>query len=209
MELDDLKTSWNALDKRLAETEIVNMRMVKEMVSQKTKSAFNGIVGHNLYNFVVSLVIIGFVFPYVWMHTPISSTSFVIVEACMLIGLTPVVRKLMLLSKFDVDGKNLSESSRLILDYKRVCLDDPLWTIAVVTLAFVGFYISELGFNTSVDYGFSNRVWVVVALTLLTFALAFVIGVWQRRRHARQMKDIEHGLEELRDFEKKDIIHQV
>ena len=33
MELDDLKTSWNALDKRLAETEIVNMRMVKEMVS--------------------------------------------------------------------------------------------------------------------------------------------------------------------------------
>ena len=63
-----MKTSWNALDKRLAETEIVNMRMVKEMVSQKTKSAFNGIVGQNIYTFVVILVIIGFVFPYVWMH---------------------------------------------------------------------------------------------------------------------------------------------
>ena len=182
-------------------TEIVNMRMVKEMVSQKTKTAFNGIVGHNLYNFVVSLVIIAFVFPYVWMHTPISTTSFVIVEALMLIGLTPVVRKLLLLSKFDVEGKSLSESSRLILNYKKVCHDDPLWTIGVVALAFVGFYVSELGFNTAVDYGFSNRVWIVAVLTLLTFALAFVIGTWQRRRHAQQMQEIERGLEELKDFE--------
>ena len=201
MELDDLKTSWNALDKRLAETEIVNMRMVKEMVSQKTKSAFNGIVGHNLYNFVVTLIIIGFVFPYVWMNTPISTTSFAIVEALMLIGLTPIVRKLMLLSKFDVDGKSLSESSRLILNYKKACHDETFWTIAVVALAFVGFYISELGFNTAVDYGFSNRVWVVVGLTLLTFALAFVIGMWQRRRHTQQMQEIERGLEELKEFE--------
>ena len=201
MELDDLKTSWNALDKLLAETEIVNMRMVKEMVSQKTKSAFNGIVGHNLYNFVVSLVIMGFVFPYVLMHTPISTTSFAIVEAVMLIGLIPVVRKLLLLSQFNVDGKNVSELSRLVLKYKKACHDDPYWTIIGVTLGFVGFYISELGFNTAVDYGFSNRLWVVVGLTLLTFALAFVIGLWQRRRHAQQMQEIERGLEELKEFE--------
>lgn len=200
MELDELKNSWNVLNKRLDDSEVVNLRVVKEMISQKTKSAFNGIVGHNLYNFVASLAIIGFVFPYVWMHTPISTTSFVIVEVLMLTGLVPVVRKLMLLSKFDVEGKNLNESSRLILNYKKACHDDPFWTIAVVTLAFVGFYVSELGFNTAVDYGFSNRVWIVVALTLLTFALAYVIGLWQRRRHAQQMQEIERGLEELKEF---------
>ena len=201
MELDDLKTSWNALDKRLAEKEIVNMRMVKELVSQKTKSAFNGIVGHNLYNFIVTLVIMGFVFPYVWMHTPISTTSFAIVEAVMIVGLVPIIKKLLLLSKFDVDGKNVSELSRLVLNYKKACHDDPYWTITGVTLGFVGFYISELGFNTAIDYGFSNRVWVVVGLTLLTFALAFVIGLWQRRRHAQQMQEIERGLDELKEFE--------
>ena len=201
MELDDLKTSWNALDKRLAEKEIVNMRMVKELVSQKTKSAFNGIVGHNLYNFIVTLVIMGFVFPYVWMHTPISTTSFAIVEAVMIVGLVPIVKKLLLLSKFDVDGKNVSELSRLVLNYKKACHDDPYWTITGVTLGFVGFYISELGFNTAIDYGFSNRVWIVVGLTLLTFALAFVIGLWQRRRHAQQMQEIERGLKELKEFE--------
>ena len=119
----------------------------------------------------------------------------------MLIGLIPVVRKLLLLSQFNVDGKNVSELSRLVLKYKKACNDDPYWTITGVTLGFVGLYISELGFNTAVDYGFSNRLWVVVGLTLLTFALAFVIGLWQRRRHAQQMQEIERGLEELKEFE--------
>ena len=202
MELDDLKTSWNALDKRLAETEIVNMRMVKEMVSQKTKSAFNGIVGQNLYNFVVTLVIMGIVFPYVWMHTPISTTSFVIVEGAMAVGLILQIWKLLMLSKFNLEDKSTSELRGLVLNYRKLCENEKLCTIAIVAVAFIAFYILELGFNTTADYQFGvDRVLLVVGLTLLTFALAFVIGIWQRRRHAQQMQEIERGLEELKEFE--------
>ena len=202
MELDELKTSWNALDKRLAETEIVNMRMVKEMVSQKTKSAFNGIVGQNLYNFVVTLVIMGIVFPYVWMHTPISTTSFVIVEGAMAVGLILQIWKLLMLSKFNLEDKSTSELRGLVLNYRKLCENEKLCTIAIVAFAFIAFYILELGFNTTADYQFGvDRVVLVVGLTLLTFALAFVIGIWQRRRHAQQMQEIERGLEELKEFE--------
>lgn len=202
MELDDLKTSWNAFDKRLAETEIVNMRMVKEMVSQKTKTAFEHIVGHNIYGFVVTLFIMCIVFPYVWMNTPITLTSFVIVEGAMAIGLIPQIQKLLLLSKFNLGDKTTSELSALVLRYKKVYHSEKLWTIAIVATAFIAFYISELGFNTEADYQLGiNRVLLVVGLTLLTFALAFVIGLWQRRRHAQQMQEIERGLAELREFE--------
>ena len=202
MELDDLKTSWNALDKRLAETEIVNMRMVKEMVSHKTKSAFNGIVGHNLYSFVVTLIIMGVVFPYVWMHTPITLTSFVIVECAMAVGLILQIWKLLMLSKFNLEDKTTSELSGLVLHYKKFCHNEKLWTTAIVATAFIAFYISELGFNTEANYQLgTHRVLLVVGLTLLTFVLAFIIGVWQRRRHAQQMQEIERGLEELKDFE--------
>ena len=45
MELEALKASWNKLDERLAETEIVNLRVVKEMIQQKTKSAYESIIG--------------------------------------------------------------------------------------------------------------------------------------------------------------------
>ena len=202
MELDELKNSWNALDKRLAETEIVNMRMVKEMVSQKTKSAFNGIVGHNIYSLVVTLIIMGIVFPNVWMHTPITLTSFIIIKCAMALGLIIQIWKLLMLSKFNLEDKTASELNGLVLHYKKVCHKEKYWTIAIVATAFIAFYISELCFNTEANYQLStNRVLLVVVLTLLTFALAFVSGLWQHRRHAQQMQEIERGLEELKEFE--------
>ena len=203
MELDDLKTSWNAIDNRLAETEIVNMRMVKEMVSQKTKTAFEHIVRHNIYGAVVTLMIMCIVFPYVWMNTPITLTSFLIVEGAMAIGLIPQAQKLLLLSKFNLVEKTTSELSGLVLGYKKVCHSEKLWTTFIVAAAFIAFYISELGFNTEAGYSFAaDRIAVVVGLTLLTFGVALAIGLWQRSRHAQQMQEIERGLEELREFEK-------
>ena len=202
MELDELKTSWNALDKRLAETEVVSLRMVKEMIQQKTKSAYNGIVGQHLYSFVVNVLIIGFLFPYIYMNTPMRAISFAIVEAVMVLGLIPIIWKLSLLSKFDMGGKSCNELSRLVLRYKQLCHRQKYWGIAVVCLAMVAFYIIELGFNPTAGYVFETpRVLLVVGLTLFTFATAFVLGLWQRRRHAQQMREIERGLEELREFE--------
>lgn len=202
MELDELKTSWNALDKRLAETEIVNLRVVKEMIQQKTKSAYNGIVGQNLYFFVVNVLIIGILFPYIYMNTPIRTISFAIVEAMMILGLIPIIWKLSLLSKFDMGGMSCNELSRLVLRYKQISHQQKYWGIAAVCLAMVAFYIIELGFNPTAGYAFeANRVLIVIGLTLFTFAMAFVLGLWQRRRHAQQMLEIERGLEELREFE--------
>ena len=201
MELDDLKTSWNALDKRLAETEIVNMRMVKEMVSQKTKSAFDSIVGHNIYNLVVCVLIICVVFPYVYMNTPIRPISFAIVEGIMVIGLIPQIWKISLLSKFDLGGKKCNELSGLVLRYKKVCHHEKLWMIAGVCLAMVAFYISELGFNKEAGYDLGMRLVLPVGLSILTFALGLVFAKWQLRRHAQQMQEIERGLDELKEFE--------
>lgn len=201
MELDNLKTSWNALDKRLAETEIVNMRMVKEMVSQKTKTAFDGIMGHNIYNLVVCTLIICVVFPYVYMNTPIRPLSFAIVEGMMVIGLIPQIWKLSLLSKFDLGGKKCNELSSLVLQYKKVCHHEKIWIIAGVCLAMVAFYILELGFNKEAGYELGTRLILPLGLSVLTLGLGLVFAKWQLRRQAQQMREVERGLEELKDFE--------
>ena len=202
MELEALKACWNKLDERLAETEIVNLRMVKEMIQQKTKSAFDHIMGQNIYSFVVNMLIICVVFPFVYLNTPIQTTSFAIVEGVMVIGLIPMLWKLSLLSKFDLGGKSSSELSRLVLTYKKVCHQEKVWMIGAVCLAMIAFYILELGFNTEADYEFSTRLLLPLGLSLLTFGLGFVFAKWQLRRHAQQLQEIERGLEELREFEK-------
>ncbi len=201
MELEEMKASWNAFDKRLAAQEIVNLRVVKEMVAQKTRTAFDGVVGHNLYSFVVTLLMMAVVFPYVYMNTPIATRSFIIIEGVMLIGLAIVVCKLCLLAKIDLGGKKANELSGIVLRYKKICHNETSWSVFAVALALVAFYISELGFNDAAGYVLSARIWLVAGLTLLTFGLAFIIGLWQHRRHAQQMAEIERGLEELKEFE--------
>ena len=200
MELEALKASWNKLDERLAATEIVNLRVVKEMIQQKTKSAYEGIIGQNLYTLVVNFLIICVVFPYVFMNTPIRTVSFAIVEGVMVIGLIPLIWKLMLLSKFDLDKKS-NELSGLVLNYKKICHSEKLWSTILVVAALISFYISELGFNPCYKFEVS-RMLVVVGLTLITFAVGLGIGIYQIRRHTQQLQEIERGLEELREFEK-------
>lgn len=196
-----MKTCWNTFDKRLAESELVNVRIVKELISQKTKTAFDRLSVLNLYTCVANLFVMEVVFPYVFMNTPITITSFILVEAAMAIGLIPHVRKFAILSRFDINRKPLCELDRLILQYRKVRHREWLWTVVSISLAFTAFYVSELGFNQSVSYIFGPKVLIVVVLTLLTLAIACIIGVWQKRLHARQMADIESGLRELAEFE--------
>lgn len=201
MELDELKNSWNALNKRLNDSEVVNLRIVREMIQQKTKSAFDRLFSQNLHSFVVSFAIIAVMFPWIYMHTPISTSSFVIVEVAMVISMIPQIWKLTLLSKFNLEEKKCNELSRLVLRYKQIRHNESIWGIALVALTFVAFYISELCFNEAVTYVFGPKILRVVGMTLLTFALAYVIGLWQHRRHAQQMQEIENGLSELLEFE--------
>ena len=180
----------------------MNLRVVKEVIQQKTKSAYDSILGQNIYNFVVNMLIICVVFPYVYLNTPIQATSFAIVEGVMVIGMIPLVWKLSLLSKFDLNGKSSSELSRLVLTYKKVCHQEKVWLIGAVCLALIAFYILELGFNTKAGYEYSTRLLLPLGLSLLTFGLGLVFAKWQLRRHTQQLREIECGLEELREFEK-------
>lgn len=201
MELDELKAGWNVLNNRLAESEVVNMRLVREMISLKTRSAYDGVCRHNYYNLIVCILIICGVFPYVYINTPIKTFSFMVVEAVMVIGLIPVVQKLSLLSRFNLDGKRCNELQGLVLRYKKVCHQESVWVIALVAIAMVAFYISELFFNDQVNYAFSSRALLPLGLSLLTFGLSFMLAQWQRRRHSRQLQEIEQGLQELKEFE--------
>lgn len=73
--------------------------------------------------------------------------------------------------------------------------------IGAVCLAMIAFYIMELGFNTEADYVLGTKLILPLGLSLLTFALGYVMAKWQLRRHALQLQEIERGLEELREFE--------
>ena len=201
MELEELKAGWNVLDARLQEQEVVNLRLVKEMITHRTQTAHEALYKLNLRNFVVAAVMICVVGPWIYAQTPISPVSFAILEVAMLVGLVPQVWKFALLSRFDLEGKQCNELWSLMLRYKQACHRETLWAVAGFALAAVAFYVSELGFNTEVHYVLSNKVVLVVVFTLLTLGLACAVGLWQHHRNEAQLREIAHGLEELKDFQ--------
>ena len=201
MELEELRASWNVLNERLAENEIVNQRIVKEMISQKTKSAFDKIYQSNIYNLLVIFFMITWLFPWIYMHTPVLPLSFVMVEVVMAIGLILQGRMVYLLSKFDIGQKTSSELMDLTLHYKKAYYEAFRWSVCLVCIVMVAFYVAELGFNENAGYETSIRILLPVGLSLATCAFGYLVGLWQRRRHASQLLEIEEGLRELKDFE--------
>lgn len=200
MELEKLKSRWNTMNQAMSDAEIINMRVVKELISHKTRSAYDSIVMQNVQNIVVNLLILFVVFPYVWMNTPISKTSFAIVEVSLTIGLIPLIWKQCILAKINVTDKKCNELSKLVLQYKKICAHETFATILQACLTMVLFYVSELCFNEYYTYEISAKILIVVGLTIITLLTAFFIGLWQRRRHDELMKEIEDGLEDLREF---------
>ena len=203
MELDELKNSWNLLDKRLSENEVVSQRLVKELIAQKTRTAYDRLYRFHIISFLLEIFMIALVFPFISMHTPISTASFVIVEIGLVLGLIPRIGKITFLSRFDLECKSVSELRGLILRYKQIHHRSNLWIILVVSVTMVAFYISELGFNNAAGYVIDTRIFLVIGSTLITFAIAYIVGLWQRRSHAAQMKEIEKGLQELEEFTKE------
>ena len=63
MNLDEMKNSWNVLNERLEQNEILNKRIIEEMVASKTKSAYDSIYNQELRGLYILLLVALIVLP--------------------------------------------------------------------------------------------------------------------------------------------------
>ena len=63
MNLDEMKNSWNVLNERLEQNEILNKRIIEEMVASKTKSAYDCIYNQELRGLYILLLVALIVLP--------------------------------------------------------------------------------------------------------------------------------------------------
>ncbi len=56
MELEELKNVWTSVDERLKENEMLNKRMVQEMLNNKSNKSLNKLVNTEMFNIIVLLL---------------------------------------------------------------------------------------------------------------------------------------------------------
>ncbi|MBO5225982.1 MAG: hypothetical protein J6B46_06230 [Parabacteroides sp.] len=190
MDLEKMKLGWDALNERLERNEVVNQKIIKEMISAKTKSAYSHVY-RNVKNGLWAIIFNGgVILPIVYMQGAIKVTSFAFLESVLLVGFLYQIYMMYVLSNFNLETKRVDEIMHFVLTYKKLYLYNLKYGIALVLFTIGLFFVLQ---NT---FGVYSLVAVVIFLII-----SMIIGYIQNRSHRQQIKELEFGLEELREFE--------
>lgn len=120
MNLDEMKNSWNVLNERLEQNEILNKRIIEEMVASKTKSAYDCIYNQELRGLYIILLIALIVLPVNrFLGINMKQSSFILLEAVMFLALLFQSVILYNLSKFKLNYVKVNELTRTVLKYRK------------------------------------------------------------------------------------------
>lgn len=191
MEMDELRAGWSVLNERLAQNEILNKRIIKEMIMGRILTAQQRLMwkiigGYTIYIacFILAL------FSHSLFGTPLLIVYMVsgLLIFCTLCGL-PTFFSFYKLSM----EKPLEDSLRRILFYqKSMRLFYPLIIgLAFIILSFLFFYFW--------DFGYNRMTFIYVSASLIMFVGSAIEYRWD----SSKLNAMKKGLEELKEFEEE------
>lgn len=193
MNLEEIKAGWNVLNERLAKNEILNHRIIKEMITTRTRTAYEQVCNWEWWNLSVLLFIGGILFPgemFISGH-PMKWLSFIIAETGILVALIWKILTISYLMKFKLETSKIGELMRLLLIYKRFRWYDKVYGMILGIMLLAAIIIIE---NI---YVLPSALMAIGIMLVLGLSLSFI----QLRTHAQRIKTIEQGLAELKEFE--------
>lgn len=190
MELEQLKQEWAAIDERIANVEIVSRRIVKEMIESKAKSSYENIYKRHIYS-LVNIVLGGIAFAIINMQaeTGLKLTAFTMVEGYIFAGFIYGLYMLRILAKIDVKQGNVDDLLELVLKYRRLYYFNFRTGIPSVIVLIALVYTLQNAFT-----------FATILSAIVCIAIGGVVGYIQHRRYIQKFKEIEAGLDELREF---------
>ncbi|MDL2208549.1 hypothetical protein LJB97_02905 [Parabacteroides sp. OttesenSCG-928-O15] len=191
MDIDKLKENWGSLNERLAQNEILNKRIIQEMIKNRANSAQSRLFRHDLLGLIV-IAIFSALLPIIWLKTNLTFPSFLLLEGTMVLYLGIESWKMSCLLRFNTETKNIYELNRLMLRYRWIVKWNYTYGILIAAIVVIGFFLLQ-GSNIALD---AWRLWTVGAALLIGVVLGFI----QVRFQNKTIAAIEQSLKELEEF---------
>lgn len=194
MELEELKAGWNVLNERLEQNEILNKRIIKEMIINRTQSAYERLFRFDLFGLILAFVMC-VLFPVLVVTGKIvmQPLSFAVLEGTICVGFIIQVFFSAILHRFNMEKKRICELARLTLIYKLWMKRNFLFASGLVVSALIAFMFIEKA-RLVVN-------WEIRLILILLFIS--IIMFYQIRFYLKNIQTIEKGLEELKEFEEE------
>lgn len=199
MELDEMKNTWELLNRKLDEDKSLKESLILEMIRTKANKSVNKLLNYDILSFVILILLIPFL---VWGYRSYSGLFIMwdiyilYAMALCLSGVFWYVFKIQLMMKIDVSQKiseNIYRTNRYNIWIKRekflmnVIFGPILILLAVLML---------IEMNARID------LWITV---ICLFGLASVTTYWSYKRiYDKNIASILKSFEEIKDLEEKD-----
>lgn len=192
MELDDLKQNWELINKRLQENEVLNKRIIKEMITKRTTSAYNKLLNIEIISLIIMIILIPtfLIISQTVKYPP--ALPWIVSLAILAIFITIwIIIKIHWLKKFNIEQKDIYQLARIIQTYRSWILKEnyilvPLFMIFLI-VRFVVVHAQNIPWFATLIIS------VIIFLPLCGFANYHFF-------YKKQFNNIQKSLRELNEF---------
>lgn len=198
MNIDEFKETWVTFNERLLQNEIVNQKILKEMIGTRMNTSIDKLRKQNNLGFWICLIG-SFIFSpmqFFFSAKVIHLQSFLACELALLFGLVLVLRQRYFLNRISNGNISVTEMQRCFEKYKK------LFNLDKVFGTFVGFSAAliYIYYEWPADTPEGNlRAGIFISLIIL---IGIVFTVINLRKYKQAMESIKKDMEELTEYEK-------
>lgn len=209
MELEELKRNWATLNERIEKVEMVNERLVKNMVELRTKSTFGRFFDQqrNILNYgiIFSLFFaIRYLFIY---HRGEEINPYILI-----IVFIPLVSALCkrgvyspLFTKMDLAKVTPQKALKNLIRYKKLYMLEHYCIYIIGILGTIAFVIWHIIFTYNTYHKYHLKMDIQMTIFVLSIEIiAMSIMLWKgnkfKKEHLKDLKELEDGLQELKEY---------
>jgi MFS family permease len=195
MELEELKAGWSILSERLEKNEILNKRIIKEMITKRTQTAHNRLLGYNVFGLMTVLLgMIGVLVIALFINKPFPFV--IIAEVVLLLTAIYEIAIVRIMNKFQLDKQTTLQLSAWTLKYKQIMK----WSVRFSYIIFGISLVLNFFLASYQNWSITNII-LVESIVVFFFILAYIAYIYIEKKN---ITTIEQGLEELKELEKED-----
>lgn len=189
-EMDDLKASWKILNKQLEQTEIVNRRIIKEMILNRTKSAHSKILKWEWKSCMIGGAALIFL-----LLLPQRTNTAPHMIALLIVSfalLWTLVKLAFFMNRIDPSKNTLIEMRQWLLKYQKIQRIEYFLFVPIGVITLAVFFLIQQHYN---------RINMLVADgAIILFGILFVV-LWNKYIYKPTINQMDESLKDLNEFE--------
>lgn len=194
MELDDLKATWQDINRRLEKNEIMNRQIIEKMIVSRTSSAYDRLMRYEKRMLILCIFcMIYFLWPLI--QDIFGIYVIVLTEFIMIYCALEQLYKIRLLKKMNLTTDSVYDVISRTLHYRKITMN----TMKIGTFIITPVFIIACCFGVLTNPENNFILWSVFAGAIL----GLILGLSMFNKHKKDINELMKALDDLKTYQQE------